>query len=289
MKSTVHVRHIEVRDQDIKALRKGLNRAFYSQQRVIKQSNDHRWVIRDVVQPPMDLAYLVTLFVDAERKAIVEDSGTLKEVDVSEFEKVDIYFLFQDRVVFFEDPKPRTRALEAKELLSLAETLLVQNLLDADLPQIELNPPHGTRAKKWFVNKMLEAAADENVKVKAITIANLHLSQLSDDLPLFNPDYTKEEIGRRFMPHAMDNLQKSAHTAVQNGDLSHNPMVRAQLGAGTPESMTVSAPPTDGGKSETTRYTKEIPDKAKVSLRGELADRFARLQNLFRRGEFRRE
>lgn len=268
MQLIYHVRRLRYDNpSDLRTFVAGVRRMFYGQQAGVKSDEDYTWSLRDVYEPKFADAFAGTVYIETTHTAIVEGAADLEEVQVDEFEKVNFYFFLDVMTVLFARPDPATRVTPPSQLRDIAQELLLRNIRNAGLPVPLVEVPSGERSKSWFVKKLLEVAASDTQRIVNIQITALHGSSLSDELQLFNPDYTKEEIGRLFMPDALTEVQTSTHIATKTGDLSHNPMVRAQLGAGIPKYMSIKSKVDPlGSKEEKAQYSAEVTDK--MTLRG---------------------
>lgn len=223
--------------------------------RALRESGEFAWSIRHVEAALTSDNVYVLVSVGHRREVTTDDGTTLMRRELREHDGVGVWILFGRRLMLVEDPKPSTRDITSSELALVALDLIRRFLIaEGGMPSFELVSPEGKRSKQWFVDRLLEVAASEDERVVDIAIRNLHGSILSEEFPVFNPDADWEKIGRQFMPRANDQVRRSTHSAVKGGDLSHNPMVRAQLGAGTPESMTIAH---GAGRSERKHVFKE--------------------------------
>lgn len=208
-----------------------------------------------------------------ERSVLIdaaENPNQLEQRKSQEYESIRFFLLASDAFLLLQEPDLGTRAITASALLQFAEAR-IKGVLQAAGLDVTFVPPIKERSKEWLISRFLEVAAGQGgERVTQVEVRGLSTSKLSETMPLYNPEPDAEEIGRMFMSRANTDIDWSQHMAAEGKDLSHNPLVRAQLGAGAPELIVVRAPPPPGGKRGRAKFfRRKRTDRINLGVRGD--------------------
>lgn len=259
---------------------------FRNQQRRV-DDDDLSWMVEVGVGRTKD-AFQLQVYIGVDRDVLTDDPnqrGQLAQVPFREYEIAKVNIIVDHLVLAVQRPQPKTREYTPAQIRDFALTAVKRHFARNGLPDYRLRAPEGDRSREWFVGRILEVAASTNERLVSATIYGMHGSSQQDDIDVFNPDFTMEEVGRMFFTRGNEGLAESTHRSTKDGDLSHNPTVRGQIRSGFVRAITIA---TRHGRREVKRPIKKerSSDMTVEASANSLQDLFDAIRAVLGTGEY---
>lgn len=278
MKAKIFVRFVSLGSSaNLDELKQTMEGALRREGKLLQRDPDYSWSISERASireirnkkhfrdGEFRYAFALDVFIGVDRRVTTEAKNHLEESDFREYEQATVFLFLDQGVLVVFNPELRTKAQTIGGIVGMVAKTTQRFFVRNGVEKFDLSVPRGKRRKSFFVRKLLEAAESDKKRVTSVSVSALHDSKLSDTLMLFNPDIDLEEIGRIFLPKANEKVGSATTNAIKGGDLSHNPLVRGQIGAGIPRTMKIEETVDD--KTEKRIFHEDVTDQTNVEVR----------------------